>query len=365
MKCRLNIYLLLLLVLTSILVNSCRKPDLLSNAVFLADASLVNTTMITVDTSGASYNIIARTAQVTGQPIEVTYTISEAELSKYNQQNGTAYKLLPKEYYTLNTSSVTIAAGNAFSTAVPIMIKDLKGLSESESYAVPVTIDRISGSLPILETSKTVVLVIGRVIYTSVPHLTGSNINAKYKNPFKGITAWTFEWRVQMDALSQNNQALLYSYPSEVYTRFGDVVIRPTQLQVKTAGSQFSPEIDFQPGTWYHFALVYDGSSLKWYQDGKQILSVPLKASYNFESIGFGGSNQRVNEIRFWTVARTPTQIAGNMYVVNPSSEGLAGYWRCNEGKGNLFVDSSPNKNDMQASETNVEWTHKVRMPAK
>ncbi|HVI45637.1 MAG TPA: DUF1735 domain-containing protein [Chitinophaga sp.] len=365
MKFNLNICLLLLPVIAGCLFAGCRKPNLLSNAVFLADASLVNSAKITVDSMGASYDIVSRTSQVAEQQIEVSYSISEGELTEYNKQNGTAYKLLPAAYYSFNATSATIAVGNAFSIPVPLMIKDLKGLPENESYAIPVTIDRVSGTMQILRSSKTVVLVIDRVIYTSVPHLTGSALSTTYKTPFKGITAWTFEWRVQMDALNRNNQALIFSYPSEVYTRFGDVVIRPTQLQVKTANSQFSPEIDFQPGTWYHFALVYDGGSLKWYQDGKQILNVPLSASYNFESIGFGGGSERVNEIRFWTVARTPSQIANNMYTVNPSSEGLAGYWRCNEGTGNIFADSSPNKNDMKANVANVEWTPKVRMPAK
>ena len=367
MKFRLNIRLLLVPVLAGSLFAGCRKPDLLSNAIFLADASLVNTAKITVDTTGASYNIVARTSLVVAQPVEVSYGISENELSAYNKQNGTAYKPLPREYYTLGASSATIAVGNAFSAPVPVTIKDLKGLPENESYAIAVTIDRASGALHVLESSRTVILVIDRVIYTSVPYIKGSNLKATYKTPYKGITAWTFEWRVQMDALNKNNQALLQSYPSEVYTRFGDVVIRPTQLQVKTANSQFSPEIDFQPGIWYHFALVYDGGSLKWYQDGKLILNVPLNASYNFDFIGFGGGGNvaKVNEIRFWTTARTATQIANNMYAVNPSSEGLAGYWRCNEGSGNVFVDSSPNKNDMTASVANIEWVHKVRMPAK
>ena len=41
------------------------------------------------------------------------------------------------------------------------------------------------------------------------------------------------EWRAKAEDLKGNNQTLIYSYPTEVYTRFGDVVIQPNQLQVK------------------------------------------------------------------------------------------------------------------------------------
>ena len=109
------------------------------------------------------------------------------------------------------------------------------------------------------------------------------------------------EWRAKAEDLKGNNQTLIYSYPTEVYTRFGDVVIQPNQLQVKIAGSQFSPQQSLTANRWYHFALVYNGSSVIWYIDGVPTMTNALSASFDFESIGFGGSygTKQVNEIRF------------------------------------------------------------------
>ena len=46
-----------------------------------------------------------------------------------------------------------------------------------------------------------------------------------------------------------------------------------------------------------------------------------------------------------WTVARTPEQIAGNMYGVSPESEGLVAYWKFNEGSGSTIIDHANGTN--------------------
>ena len=116
---------------------------------------------------------------------------------------------------------------------------------------------------------------------------------------YKGLRAWTMEWRAKAEDLKGNNQTLIYSYPTEVYTRFGDVVIQPNQLQVKLQDHN-SPQQSLTANRWYHFALVYNGSSVIWYIDGVPTMTNALSA-FDFESIGFGGSygTKQVNEIRF------------------------------------------------------------------
>ena len=109
------------------------------------------------------------------------------------------------------------------------------------------------------------------------------------------------EWRVKAADLKGNNQTLIYSYPTEVYTRFEKVIEKPDLLQVKIGGLALSPQQSSQPNRWYHLALVYNGSSVIWYIDGVPSMTNALSASFDFESIGFGGNygTKQVNEIRF------------------------------------------------------------------
>ena len=52
-----------------------------------------------------------------------------------------------------------------------------------------------------------------------------------------------------------------------------------------------------------------------------------------------------ISELRVWSVARTPEQIAGNMYGVSPESEGLVAYWKFNEGSGSTIIDHANGTN--------------------
>ena len=67
-------------------------------------------------------------------------------------------------------------------------------------------------------------------------------------------------------------------------------------------------------------------------------------------------------EVRVWSVARTPQQIWDNMYEVDPQSEGLIGYWKCNEDVGNILIDATGNGNDGVAA-FNMVWPNDIEIP--
>lgn len=360
-------YISFIYVLLVVAFFSCKKNDLSGNSIFLAPGAYSNTNAatISIDSIGASYTVSARTSNIVNENVQVTYDVSEGALEEYNTLNGTNYKVLPAEYYSFSSTTAQIAAGSVIAAPISLLIKSYKDLPDTNNYAIPVRIANVSGgNISVLKASETMFFLLKKILYVPAPYLSGGqSFSATYKTPFNNLTSWTFEWRVKMDAMNAV-QALLYSYPSEVYTRFGDVVIRNSQLQIKTAGTQFSPPNDFQANIWYSFAITYDGANLKWYQDGNLILSQPLSATYNFSSIGFGNLGQKVvNEVRFWTIARTQSQIMNSFYGVNPTTPGLAGYWKCNEGSGTVFKDATANGNDLTASGSSVRWISNVRMP--
>lgn len=360
------------IVLLLFIFSSCKREAPDDQVIYLKDAQTTNAANLNIDQDPVTYTITAGTSQTVAENIDLSYTVSETSLNEFNKKNNTEYKLLPKALYSLSAEKTTVVKGTAVSIPVSVLVNPLPAdLPVTDQYAIPVTINSVSGGFNILDASKTIVLIIKRTLTVSVPYLRGNqSMSGNFKTPFTNITNWTIEWRVNMDGLDANNQALIST--GDLYTRFGDVVIRPTQLQVKTAGTQFSPANDFMANKWYNFALTYDGANLKWYESGKEIMNQSVQISSEFSSMYFGGGGggvgtskpRKVNEIRFWTVTRTPSQLANNLYAVDSTTAGLAGYWKCNEATGNLIRDCSPNKNDMLITPTTVQWLHNVKMPA-
>ena len=66
--------------------------------------------------------------------------------------------------------------------------------------------------------------------------------------------------------------------------------------------------------------------------------------------------------MRVWSVARTADEIWENMYDVDPHTTGLIGYWKFDEGQGNVIRDWTGNGNDGVA-ENDLEWPEGIEVP--
>ncbi|CDN79096.1 BT_3987 domain-containing protein [Elizabethkingia anophelis] len=350
------------------IVYACTNDEMTAspNAIYFESSAGTNIANISIDKGGILIPITVRAAKPMDTKSSVTVQIDPKALEQYNKANGTSYQSLPASYYTFNNNSFTIDKGKYISEPSQLSVKDIANLPEINKYALAITITGTEGNSPTLDAAKTYYILIDRVLYTSVAELGFNNsIDTKYKKTYKGLRAWTMEWRVKAADLNGNNQTLIYSYPTEVYTRFEKVIEKPDLLQVKIGGLALSPQQSSQPNRWYHLALVYNGSSVIWYIDGIPAMTNALSASFDFESIGFGGNygTKQVNEIRFWNIVRSPAEIRNNMYAIDPATPGLEGYWKCNDGKGTTIKDYSKNGNDMIAG-SSFKWISDVRMPA-
>lgn len=359
------------LLLLSTVILSCNDAnnDVIKNAVYLTDAQTSDFKKVVVDEKGCNIPISARIGHAIFQDINVSFDNDSTILTDYNKKSGTNYKLLPKNYYSLASNSALIKAGSVGSEIVDLTIHGLDDkLSMDDKYAIPVTIRNIDGDVQVLESSKSMVILIDRVIITSVAKVKGQLSCKLEDKPLSSIGAWTFEFRCKMDALTRNNQTCFSAYPSEIYSRFGDVVIKPTQLQVKLQGGQPASQTHFAPNKWYHIAVSYDGSSVKFYIDG--VLDVNIAApkpggTFDFDTFNFGSTSFSglVSELRFWTVCRNESQIKNNMVAVNPNSDGLFGYWKMNEGEGTVIQDMTANKNNLELKNGSLSWVDGVRVP--
>jgi hypothetical protein len=111
----------------------------------------------------------------------------------------------------------------------------------------------------------------------------------------------------------------------------------------------------FSFGTWYHVAGTYDGTTVKLYIDGNLVGTHAVSKSIDWDSGYFGsyiGGNGRdpfnkfngeLDEVRVWNVARSQSEIQACMKRRLTGTEpGLVGYYRFDEGTGQIVRDLSP-----------------------
>lgn len=114
-------------------------------------------------------------------------------------------------------------------------------------------------------------------------------------------------------------------------------------------------------GNWHHIAVVRTSTQMLAYQNGELISTLNVAAS-NVNTSGqcvlgrgpctpywTGGTSfsGKLDELRVWNKALTPTEIRDNMCLPLTGSEsGLLGYWNMNEGTGTTINDLTTNGYD-------------------
>lgn len=366
-------------VLAACMMVACQsKYDVIENGVYLTDAQSTQAKRVTIDDTGAIVRISSRMGVPTAQDVIVNYGADVAALQTYNSKNGTDYQLLPEKYYSFSATQTTIKAGEVASLPIDLMIKPFdKEIDATKKYAVPVTIVGASGAEP-LKASSSLMILIDQIVVTTVPYLGGGNyISVTPTELLSGLSTWTLEWNLCMDAFNRNNVTQWKIIDAEdkvlIYTRFGDVICEQNQFQARAGATKVAHSVTrFTAKKWYHLALTYNGSNLCLYVDGKLDFNFPHAAPgemFTFKKIIFASDekpiyslNGQVSELRIWSVARSQAEIENNMYVVSPDTPGLEVYWKCNEGSGTVIKDHSGHGRDGKLK-SEATWEEGVRFP--
>lgn len=109
-------------------------------------------------------------------------------------------------------------------------------------------------------------------------------------------------------------------------------------------------------GNWSHVAVVRQGASGRVWVDGVDVTTTfgshigPAYSASRQTYIGtsyapeaFDGT---ISEVRVWNYARSESEIKADMFKeLTGTEEGLAGYWKLNEGSGTIAHDSTANSN--------------------
>ncbi len=117
-------------------------------------------------------------------------------------------------------------------------------------------------------------------------------------------------------------------------------------LKTDSGGTQFLPSISspLETGKWIHVAAVYNGSTLKLYKNGVEILSTAISGNLTSGPmvpvwIGGSPSNEKyfdglIDDVHIYNRALTDVEVA--------SLYDLQGHWRLDENSGTAAADSSP-----------------------
>lgn len=358
-------------------IASCQSEyDIIENGVYLTDAQSSSVKRVTVDDTGATTAITARLGALAEQDVTVIYGTDPQALATYNLKNGTDYQALPESYYSFSENDAVIKAGTIASAPVELQIKPFdENIDATKKYAVPVSIVSASGA-DRLDASSVLMVLIDQVIVTTVPYLgSGNNISVIPAQPLEGLSAWTLEWNLCMDAFNRNNvtQWNIKGLDNKVivYTRFGDVTCEQNQFQAKVGAGKPQSITRFTAKKWYHLAFTYDGSNLRLYVDGKLDFVYPHATPgeiFAFKEISFANSDSRyslkgkISELRLWSVARSQAEIENNMYIISPDTPGLEIYWKCNDNNGTFIKDHTNKGRDGKLAKP-ATWESGVRFP--
>lgn len=371
----------------AMLLASCNDAeyDVLENQAYIAQTNTNGNTAkkITIGNDEVSTEMSVRVSSPVKKACSFEISTDQAALDSYNKLNSTSYEMLPAGQYTISAYKVTVDEGNSASTPVSINVLPLTNelKSSGKKFAIALKIDSKDGA-NILKSGKSIVYVLDQVIYQAVPTLNRNNYAKMELRQQNDLTAWTVEMNINMSVLKTevgqgNNQAIFAASGSEgrdgeIYIRFGDAPIEGNRLQIKTQGSQMNSNMLFNQQTWYHLAFVCTGTKLYLYVNGVLDNSMDLGGKVvcvDNMSLASSGSyflaNAMYSEVRLWRVARSQAEIANNMYVIDPHTEGLEAYWKMNEGQGDEFTDYTGNGNKCKTTSGEPVWTPNVRIDGK
>lgn len=334
---------------------------------------------LTIGSEPVSTEINVRLSDLASEKSTYELVSDPQALEAYNLTNQTPYEALPEGAYSLSTSELTVETGKSVSEPVLLTIKPFSPelQSSGKKYAVPLRLVKKGGNTSVLSSGSVIIYVLDQVVIQPVP-VFNRNVFPwiMYDTPFE-VNDWTVEFNVNMSKLGKkiheyNNQAVFDNYGGKIYVRFGDAPIEGNRLQIVTQGTRLASKLQFDEKKWYHVAFVLQGTTLYFYINGQLDSSIgaagtPTKME-GWRQCGSGRyfvADAMISELRIWSKARTQAEIQNNMYACDPNTDGLIGYWKYNEGEGNILHDSSKYGNHFEAHGGTPGWVQNVRIDGK
>ena len=370
-----------MLALASLFAGCSEHTDY-SDVVFITGTEEQTTMSFLLDGDEGAMNVSVTSTAKLDADAHLSMRVAPEMLTAYNAEHGYDYKMLPEGSYTFDNPDVTITKGQSVSSQATLHIVSTENFEEGATYCVPVTISQ-DGGMKVLESERSAFIVINRVLRTKAANMSGMYYSVPSwigNSDVAALSQLTMECKVYVVSFASSSPYIssVMGIEEDFLLRFGDVSCDPDQLQLaagKTGVTDGNPDhgtahpqtydMHFSTGKWYHLALVYDGSNIVMYVDGKSIGSVGATGavclSWDYMDGFHLGRSERgrylngyMSEARVWNKALTPGEIQSHVCHVDPSSEGLLAYWRLNgeDVSGNTVKDLTGHGYDLKASST-------------
>lgn len=384
-------------------LSGCKDEPSYGDSVFMTGTLSTSTVRFAVE-GNSSLGLTVSSSAKASSDINVDVAAAPELLDSYNATNNTEYVLPPDGSYKLDADHVTIEAGKAVSTPLKLDA-DAEKLQTGVGYCLPVKITKVeNGGLKILESSRTAYVVFTKVIRTKVAQMNGGAwfdvpSFAGETSPVYALNQMTLEVKVRPSQLSSSLaesaiNPILGSHES-LLLRFGDgsnIPANKLNFAKVSIGTNYHPdnkphyettlEQTFENDVWYHIAVVYDGSKVRFYLNGELQVEKNTTGGQINLAMSYGGHGWDdtfaigrsygshwtykgcVSECRVWNVARSQAQIQSGVCYVDPTSDGLVAYWRFNgevQSDGSVLDETGHGHNAVPHG--SIQWPDNQRCP--
>lgn len=352
------------------------KLSTIDNGVYIEEAAPSNTfgqqiEAQLVDEGDVKKALTIRLVRAIDQDVTVTLDIDQQLIEDYNKQYKASYELLPEKFRSFE-HTVTIPAGEVSAPVINLTIQPFT-TPNNEAYAIPIRITSVTGPIGLVGNANHILYLLTSPNKQKAIILKLSNkTSLSFKNEIP-VTQWTIEYWIKFDNITgkptgdwvglANKSFREKIFPGNAAPiSFNGILLRywpqgvkqiAPVLQCQLDGNYFDSEEFWYPDTWYHIAYTYDGSTISLYKDGTLNNSKADSRDFTFNTISLAqsfGRNMQVEyaQIRLWSKYLTENAIQEGMSrQISGDSDGLIGYWKCDEGKGNVLKDHSSNGNDI------------------
>lgn len=380
---KLNKLSMILLAAAAFVAGACQESMEYRDVVFFTGTENTPVTSMYVEGPTAIGLTVTSSAKL-GTEVTVGVQVVPEALEAFNKANGTAYKMLPEGSYKLDGTQFKIEAGKSVSLPLSFEILSMDDFEDGVIYCAPIRLTETSNDMAVLEASRITYIVINQIITTKGPDFgqadyisMPSMIN---NSMFSDMGQCTMEIRVKMDkfyAASANpGIASVIGVEENFLLRFGDISCDKNQLQYAGRGASVTSSSHFNTDTWYHIAVVDNGSTLTLYVNGNvegttdSSGKAAINLAYDWMDGFHIGYSERgrlmdgvVSEARVWNRVLSPIELVNNQCYVDPASEGLVCYWRLDGLVDGVFKDLTGNENHGIPSKTDLTWYEGLKCP--
>ena len=279
---------------------------------------------------------------------------------------------LPLSCCAIDNPEVVILKGSNASAPATITFTNLGNLNRNLVYVMPVALKNVTDINVIA--SKTVVYYVfkGAALINVVCNFTENRAGVKeWKTPekFTNMRQFTAECLVRQNVAGRLISTIMGTEGGYLL-RIGDAGVPDTQLQIACSTNHTNSDMTLTLGRWTHIACVFDNGYTTVYFDGKKVLDRANSGRSSVTWGAYGDDKDEVSgryfwlsysyahdryfdgemaEVRIWNRCLSEEEINADthFYTVDPYSEGLAAYWKMDDGAGTVLKDSSPNGNDL------------------